>query len=69
MKVPEEISASVSKTSRDQSAAHTNTNSSEETPDSLLSQDSAYWSQSQFYKSPYYRKGEAVFHEDAACVS
>lgn len=69
MKVPEEISASVSKTSRDQSAARTNTDSSEETPDSPLSQDSAYWSQSQLYKSPYYRRGEAVFQEDAACVS
>lgn len=67
MKVPEEISASVSKTSRDQSV--TNTDSSEETPDSPLSQDSAYWSQSQLYKRPYYRKGEAVFQEDAACVS
>lgn len=64
MKVPEEMSAS-----RDQSAARTHTVSSEEAPDSPLSQESAYWSQSQLYKRPYCRQGEAVFQEDAACVS
>lgn len=61
----EEIPANASRSSRDQSAASTNTDSSEDPPDSPVSQDSAYWSQSQPYKSPYYKKEE----QGAAFVS
>lgn len=62
-------SASAGRPARDEAAASTNSDSSEDPPDSPLSQDSAYWSQSQPYKSPYYKKEEAVGQEDAASVS
>lgn len=66
---PEGVPASASRSSRDQSAASTSTDNSEDPPDSPLSQDSAYWSQSQPYKRPDYKKEEAVLQEDAALVS
>lgn len=65
----EEVPASASRSSRDRSAASTSTDDSEDPPDSPLSQDSAYWSQSQPYKGPYYKKEEAVLQQDAALVS
>lgn len=68
----QEISTSTSRPTQmpppGQSTASRNTDHHEDPPDSPLSQDSAYWSQSQPCKSPDYQQEQPFSQEDAASV-